>query len=325
MTSLRSKGNALRRVVRGLVYAAWLLLGCSSLADDEEACADYADAVCRTLHNCSVGEFDARWGDDGACRDGETRACKRRLTARGTHETADTISTCAKALAPRSCRDNWPTACLLPPGDLLGGDACFLSSQCQTGWCKREGGPDVCGTCAVFLTGCSTDRDCASPLKCVSGKCEFPPLVEEGQTCGEMTPPCRYGLECAMPAGNFGTCRATGVQGGPCSPGSPGSCDPIQRFACDLRTATCQPFTPRPAPGEPCFRVANDPNLLGYCNGNASCSDGTKCKQLAREGEPCADVGCLPPSLCVQKRLGTGTYRLECALVDPNTQCKIVR
>jgi hypothetical protein len=83
MMPLRSKGNALGRFLTGLVYATSLLLGCSSVTDDEQACADFADVVCRSLRTCSVGEFDARWGDDGACRDGETRLFGLTIGAEG--------------------------------------------------------------------------------------------------------------------------------------------------------------------------------------------------------------------------------------------------
>jgi hypothetical protein len=301
--------------MRRLAFVTLLLAATCGDPSEDEACADYASAFCQTNHSCYADLFDRLWGDEGACREGEVQICKQHIAARGTRETSSTFSECAKQLAEHSCRADWPSACFPPAGTLPNSSLCLLSSQCESHFCQKSD-RELCGVCTGVPTACVSDGDCANPMRCVGEKCAFPAVVEEGQVCGEMTPPCRYPLLCAGAFGGIvGQCdsplgQAPGIV---CDPDLPGACDPSKGLRCDPQTRSCQPFKPRPQPGETC---SVDPiSTVRICAGNASCSNG-KCETRNHAGESCAMRGCLPPAICVSTSSGP-----VCTIMDV-AQCK---
>jgi hypothetical protein len=203
------------------------------------------------------------------------------------------------------------------------GSACFLSSQCQGRWCRKDPLQE-CGICKTrSSTPIQLDYPCAAPScelsqVCSQGACVAPPALDEGGSCGNDTISCRFPLVCVGGGlGVHGTCGRRLPEGAGCGVGAGGSddCDELKGISCDLTSKICKPFTPRPKPGEAC--------PSGVCNGSAFCNTQQICEPIARPGESCGSTAnsCLEPGVCGGVKLADGGVKLECGVPDPS-QCQ---
>ena len=313
-TALAKKIMSLR-VLATLLVTTLLVAPCASgPSDEEQACAAYAEQLCRLGQACFPESFDRGWGDVATCGEVQTIECKRRLAARGTKETAAATSSCAEGLATISCDGVLPAACFVANGTLPNNTQCVFGSQCQGGSCWQMH-PAFCGICTDASPeggGCITSDNCASPLECRFGTCFRPGSLGKGASCGEMLPRCQFPLVClGDDKGVPGTCSDPLQHGFGCA-GSPhaNQCDQAKGLVCDAGTKACRPFVPRPRPGEPCATNA--------CNGSATCGPDLICYRLPRQGESCEVGGmdCLPPAACMPTSAGE-----KCVILDV-AQCE---
>jgi hypothetical protein len=320
--------RAAKRAIGPLLLAIAFVGSCSGSGDDDgdgsdpaavAACTEYARELCRRSLTCRPAGVSAGSGAQEACVESVTLFCQRQLRAKGTHQTPETMSSCAKALAPLSCEDAVPTVCDAPPGDLPNGAPCFLGSQCQSGKCLSNVVPVVCGTCSdLDDLGSFCDRvSCPLPQSCRGGRCFTDVRLDEGESCGWGTP-CRFPLVCLGRTQDVdGICSRPLPEGAPCEISPPNTqCDPTKGLSCDATTRKCTAVPPTPGLGQPC--------RSGVCIGGAFCNPfNNVCERLPRPGESClrSNGNCFPPSVCNAVQLPDGGDDDQCVILDPN-QCK---
>jgi hypothetical protein len=283
----------------------------------EQACADYADAICDLEQACEPGTLDFFWGAVATCKERVKVDCPYRFAVSGTKETPARLEACANALASSSCAayfdtDHQPGACIHLVGDLPDGASCGLRSQCQGGTCRKVATHSDCGVCVSATAGssCEFDSQCPANLVCSNGTCAPPSKHALGDAC-DIDHRCAGGLACAGSNGTgTGTCSKPFGPGSSCDPMNEtgDECDPTQALACDLAQRACNPRIPLRAAGQPC-------DVGQSCDGSSWCDSGT-CRPKSREGEPCVDdvnptvPSCLAPARCVDG---------VCAIPDPRS------
>ncbi len=321
---------------RRIIFGSFILvMACSSSGSDfkvqevsaDQACTDYADAVCELLNKCSQATVQIAFGDLATCKKRFVINCPKTFQANGTSATPPKMEQCKLDAAGLACdklfANEVPKNCLPEPGKLVDGSACGDDSQCVSTFCSRKG--DVCGVCSKAISAgdaCAKDGggflgsgDCGRGLVCANKICVKPKLKDE--TCDPKTSPCVTGLSC---------------YGGKCVPGAKGGekCDDAETAA--PRCDTTQPLfcyglgagkvckaVSIVAAGEKCGLVAETfvaCSASGFCQGLSPPLklQGT-CIAPAADGGTCnteSGPNCLPPARCVSG---------QCKLPDPTT-CK---
>lgn len=266
--------------------------------DGDQACEDFASAVCMKLDGCSSFLVQGSYGDVATCTSRAKAQCVTELTAPSTGQTASHLESCASALAGLSCDDvldnDAPSACQPSAGQLAAGAACIDSSQCASTYCNLGTG-GTCGACGNSRSpagaACNRNDDCNVGLLCNSNVCAAPVAV--GGTC-DATHPCQALLVCKS-----GACAMPDEAGAACTTGT---CDSAMGLYCS--TAGVCTALDLVAAGQTCGDV-NDA-LVG-CSASGTCkrpsltaATGT-CESAAADGATCnASTGpsCLPPAVC---------------------------
>lgn len=286
------------RVVSGLgfvVTGALVCAGCSSSSGSssgdggggvsaEQACTDYANAMCQRRDSCSTGGYlnAINYGSEAACVSATTATCNANISAKGTGQTPTNLDACATQLPSEACADyldNNPSGVCVPPagaGDT--GAPCGTASQCKSTFCAT-GANAVCGTCQPLPAAgalCQVNGDCGRDADCVKaagsttltmGKCA--PWVASGGACLTGITTCGSGLACVGddPATTtMGKCQAQGSSVG-------AACDGSRKTAANCAGAL----------GLVCIPTAKG-SSVGTCKAIA----------LADVGQACGDIGSAP-------------------------------
>lgn len=280
----------------------------------QQACADYATALC-TLRDGCTGGFDitVAFGDDSTCVSRVQTDCSGSVAATGSGATPAHFEACAQALAGTSCpaffANQLPQACQPPAGKLAAGAGCAFSAQCESSYCA-VGANEVCGSCQpapAAGSSCDGGLACGPGLLCLADTGACAVAVADGGACASRDA-----------CGPSEACVATPTGSAYCEPrgGIGTACDPTDQTAPNCfnaggaycsRTArdaggTCVAISVQ-QPGEPCGATLAQDQLCGNgglcvrgADGGGSCvgfvSDGQSCDSVA--GPPC-----LQPAKCV--------------------------
>jgi hypothetical protein len=162
---------------------------------------DRAAALCTLLDSCAPFYVKAVYGDVVACADRVTKACTAQSAATGSGFTQANLLACEAALKTATCdavfANNLP--CNFN-GTLTDGTTCGDNSQCQSGFCQRQRGSDLCGACApksgaAGACNSGSSDECQSGLVCNQNKtCVAPATI--GTACDDKAQPCLTGLFC---------------------------------------------------------------------------------------------------------------------------------
>jgi hypothetical protein len=294
--------------------------GSAGAVTAEQACSDFAAAVCANIRRCGPAFFDFRYGDVATCVEREKIGCPSIFGVNGTNVTPQGLDACAGALATYACGDwsaTWlPEACQ-PRGRLADGTVCGLDAQCSSGFCSKK--EPHCGVCAPLLRegqDCGFGAACARDLVCRNGKCSGP--LPSGVPCsGEFNHGCASGLVCLGGAsGRGGVCAPPLPKGAPCDRNRvTGECDITIGLVCPWTTGVCTPIEFVDLGGS-CGVLSENPFRLVYCKGGAICESRDAgvvgvCGPPRPDGAPCMpDDECRYPASCVDG---------VCTLMDPTT------
>lgn len=307
---------------------AVLVMGAASCGPSipaDQACNDYAKALCARADECRHNATAMTWGTIGNCIQREHDNCMASLAADGTGNSPQALESCAMAYPSLSCQDylqnNAVKACPIPIGSHQIGQSCQFSGQCQTGFCKLTSGSQ-CGTCQkVPVIGDSCVESACGPNQLCSAMKTCQAWVQAGGTCDNKTLQCAPHTWCVIPAGAMaGTCQPSAMVAG-------ATCDYKRQTGpgCDFNTGTfcasnnqCVNITYVSA-GAACD-VTNGGTGEAICSNGSSCyptgSGGSACLALGKEGAACdtmAGPGCMAPARCVTD--GTGTSG-TCSALD---------
>jgi hypothetical protein len=260
----------------------------------EQACVDWADALCRKDNECLNGYFATWYGDNDACvKSMVATGCNIKLGAPGSADTPATLAACAAGRRSASCAEvyeNEVVACFAQRGQLGNGARCVTQSQCQSQYCAIPFGAE-CGICTPLIQagGACTGApgECAGSLTCVGGVCGR--LPDLGEACSPDVG-CRFGLRCLS-----GRCAPPPAAGESCATVACG-----RYLVC--RNGVCEPWQ-YTTPGERC-----DVQAGPQCGRSGSCQkpDGSTsgvCIAPVAEGQACDDLYgpyCLPWLHCNQ-------------------------
>lgn len=289
----------------------------------DQACADYASALCDERDACTNGFFTARdYGDLATCEARQKQECLVRLAASGTSLDAAQLVSCAASLATFPCGEflnaELPAACVPQPGSSADGSACAFAAQCASAFCSSPS-DEACGVCATAPKAgdsCADDTGCGfgAGLRCASDKgiCVVPGQV--GAACEENAD-CRNELSCVVPTmGMAGTCEPAGATIGAACDGkaiTAPDCDKSQGLRCAMGACAATAFA---GAGEACGAAAG-----ATCESNGMClgANGAKtCVAAVADGAACdteAGPPCSAPARCMTD--GTSTTGV-CALND---------
>ena len=282
----------------------WLVLlaGCGSDVSPEQACTDYAAALCNKLNSCGAPLITKNYGDLMTCQMRAVINCPAGFMANGNAETPSRLDDCSKQAAMISCTQTFtrdtPMVCQSPMGKLADGNACGDDGQCMNAYCKKPSG-QVCGVCstrAAAGAACTVDADCVYTLACANSVCSA--WVAGGGMCDA-------GHRCAFPnICKGGTCTAPGEAGQSCTPSiGGGDCDLPAGLFCHPTMLTCVQVSWATA-GQPCGFVNNNIvgcSASGHCKITAPAVMGT-CLAAAADGAACDAANgpdCMPPAQCV--------------------------
>lgn len=306
-----------------------LFVACSSAPGEvvtvtaEQACSDYAAAVCDELNKCAPLLVSLSFNDVATCKTRVIINCPKIFEANGTSATPAKLEQCKLDASNLACNDLFanavPPACVPSPGTLVDGNACGDDAQCVSTFCSRKSDA-VCGVCAKLpsagapCTGSSFlgGGDCGRGLVCANKVCVKPKLKDE-TGCDSTTAPCLAGLSC------FGGKCVTAAKGGEACDGAEKTgpnCDLTQGFYCaGLVSKSCK-SAKVVAAGQPCGFISGE---VVACGGGSTCKNVTgtagTCMAPAADGGACDPVkgpDCLGPAKCVAN---------QCKIADPTT-CK---
>ncbi|MSP58833.1 MAG: hypothetical protein EXR72_00560 [Myxococcales bacterium] len=235
--------------VRAHLLALTLLAGCQqapagSLPSDMAATSQGADwsgadpitAACARLYAARAG-YEARcFGgpySQPPYEEGAVASCAGIATARGSQIVVADLDACAAAIEAGECWGfgTWPR-CVSYRGLLWGypdparrgtgkgGDRCFASLQCQSGYCDAQ---LACGLCRVprqVGESCDGANDVCTPISvCEAGVCTLSGK-KRGAMCTTHGVECQSTLYCKAEMG-FGTCQPKSLVGDPCGGANP--------------------------------------------------------------------------------------------------------
>jgi hypothetical protein len=160
----------------------------------DQACGDYASALCAKLAGCEGGAaLKWRFPDDAKCKERAKRECTFRLGAPDVTFAAADMGACTKAVQAAACDALGPgvvPAACQGKGKRTNGAACVSDAQCESGLCDRAGLGGERGIEALLGGGDAGDAEC--------GKCEAP--AKEGDVCLDVmlgkSASCARGLAC---------------------------------------------------------------------------------------------------------------------------------
>lgn len=262
------------------------LVGCGNSGGSgsdpaEAACDAWARATCDNLARCTPHVLRTSVGSVERCVERQRPACVARLHAPETAETAQLVAACAAALPDVACTafgaNGLPEACRPRPGKRPNGEACAVSSQCESTYCKK-GKWAQCGVCMERggpTWPCESTADCAFGLQCSATSTTKQCLAEvyELDKC-DASHICVFPLFCKL-----GKCAQGSGEGAACDPLLK-DCVPGTSLFCHVATKQCEP-RPYVGLGEPC----------GYIEGGfVACDWGGTCKLEGGGKGHCAAV-----------------------------------
>jgi hypothetical protein len=253
----------------------------------EEACKDFAAAVCGQADRCSPVLLELAYGDQSTCEARLTPRCLAAPELDGSNVTADDIAACADAYEAQSCEEALaaaPSACRVA-GQKADGETCAVATECKGNICDAAAEGE-CGKCKSPLaegSACDAATDyCDVGFYCGStNKCES--FAKKGEACTDMKF-CAGGLSC-----NAGKCGDLLPEGSDCSNGE--ICDGNTGVGCNPMSGKCIKVNIAKI-GEACgFDLAA--GSATYCEADATCNlaammtTGT-CGALPKGGESCS-------------------------------------
>ncbi|MGZ6092352.1 MAG: hypothetical protein ACXWUG_10055 [Polyangiales bacterium] len=289
--------------------------GCSSsdsgtaAVSAEQACTDYAAAVCDKLSSCISIYVAANLGDIATCNTRYKNQCLGNTGAPSTSLTGNAIAGCAAAAKTASCNDlldnKLPEACLPKAGGLADGQACGDDNQCKSAFCGFNDGSKICGVCTAAPgagAACADGSKCGPGLKCsTSKKCAA--AVAAGGAC-DADKPCGVGSTCVS-----GTCAKWLGEGASCTSGTTADCDTFQSLFC--LNNKCVKFNFTADAGGVCGAEVDMASKMvtsvTACTKKGTCKNidmktfkGT-CAAAAADGAACGGTNgdCIPPAVCV--------------------------
>ncbi len=202
----------------------------------DQACTDYARAVCTQIGTCAPFYVTIAFGDAATCETRLKLSCAAVLAAPTTSWTPGSMETCVQAAAGASCSDllgnNPPAACQPQAGSLADGSPCIDGSQCMNHACHKPAS-STCGTCGSKAAAggtCTSNDDCALSVICVkangasTGTCQQAGGM--GATCNA-TQACNPTLVCKA-----GACAPPDALGQSCSSMPASTCDLLHGDFC---------------------------------------------------------------------------------------------
>ena len=302
-----------------------LIAACSSSSTSapvsaDQACSDYAAAICNRASTCSTVLVQVNWGDVASCAASFKTLCLNALAAPSTSITPNRTETCSKAITSATCDDvfdrNPPPDCRPTAGTIANGVACGDDSQCASTYCNR-GANASCGTCSPVRAkvgeACTGDDSCDFQLKCASNVCVA--LGASGAAC-DVKRPCASSLVCSIPMGAMaGTCAAPAADGQPCTSGiGLGTCDIKTGDYCNPKTKVCEKLAVSTGTGACGYDMAT--GKVTVCASNGTCAAlgvgmTGNCQAAAAAGATCNPTmgpACVVGATCVNN---------VCKLSDP--------
>jgi hypothetical protein len=296
----------------GLCALACSSSSSSSSVSSDQACADYANAVCTKVSTCGPLFLQISYGDVATCTTRFKSLCTGAFAANGTSITADRAEKCVTAFNAAGCDAlfdrNTPSDCRATAGSLANGTACGDDNQCQSTYCNK-GANSNCGTCGTARStagqACNSDDNCDYGLVCAANKLCIA-RGQAGATC-DANHPCASTLYCNAAIGAMsGTCATPNAEGAMCMSGSGlGSCNALVGDFCNPKTKVCQKIVVASG-GAACGYDMSSGSYTacgtnGLCKMPALSSTGT-CLAAAADGATCdANNGplCLAGATCV--------------------------
>jgi hypothetical protein len=272
-----------------------------------QACSAFAQAHCARLQSCSATRLATSYGDGASCQAALEQSCSDELAAPDTGNSAARTQACAQATGDWDCIDfvngvNVPSSCAQVSGQLVNGQACTYSSQCQSSFCAIATYA-ACGVCAPLpFPGdrCANLSSCGDGMNCTTETQTCATPLQLGASCSRGHP-CIASLTCLgvdNPAGASGTCVTTAATAGiECDPtrDTMSSCYREGGFACDPATLQCVAIDVV-QPGQPC-----DGDVILCAAGGTCVASGDAghltCLAAAAPGESCGP-GTLGPTPC---------------------------
>jgi hypothetical protein len=285
--------------------AALLVVGCAKVdVSIQQACADYTSVVRSREATC----YDvAPEPNESTLVSREIESCALDSNALGSQVNAAYWEACA-ATADNGCQGY--QCAQFPAGTRQAGEACLLSEQCASLFCK---GVNVSDSSGVTVYGAIQCGACA-------------PRLAEGDPCDVASDACEIGFSCFR-----SVCRKQGVQGEACAVWndcalptwvckSSGVCDSVTAdgqpcatqadcttdTGCDVASGLCTPVT-FGQPGAMC-----DGNVYRCEAGDCDTKSGV-CPRIAPDGKACdpsdPSVVCDDYARC---------FRGSCQIPDPD-------
>ncbi len=286
----------------------------------DQACTDYAKAVCDRAAKCSAALIQSSFGDAAACNASVKSDCLATLGAPSTSTTPTIAATCVPAITAMTCGDlftgNTPAVCRVP-GKLADGAACGADAQCVTDYCSTTS-TSICGTCGKAPAAgeaCDTKK-CGPGLTCTSNKCAAP--IKSGAAC-DGTLPCEFGTGCTD-----GKCAAlAATAGAACAADGKGAppCDLFAGLFCEPTSKKCKAFK-FAGGGETCGYDATASDFVlcakdGVCKVAKAGDAQGKCVASAGAGTACSTDAAVGPKCNEGLSCVSGT----CKALDPGS-CK---
>jgi hypothetical protein len=301
------------------------VIACSSSSSSsvsvDQACADYANALCTKANTCGALFVELAYGDVATCMARFKPICASAFAAKGTSITTSRAEACVTAFGSAGCDAifdrNTPSDCRATPGTLANGTACGDDNQCASAYCHKAANA-TCGTCGTARAkageACAIDENCDYGLACAASVCVA--RGQSGATC-DAGHPCASALYCKVARGaTSGTCATPAAEGAMCSGTQGEGCLFVSGDFCNPKTSVCQKAGVASG-GASCGYDAASGNFT-FCSANGTCRTpmgsmmGT-CLAAAADGAMCDATNgpkCMAGSTCVSA---------VCQKQDPST------
>lgn len=275
-----------------------------------EGCDQYAAAFCEWTFQCGNVDMALAYGNYDNCRSTQSASCAKLASLPGQGWAPADYSACANTFQTLGCEIPLDGSkigdCRDKPGSLGLGEACVVSSQCQSLYCSNAGSSGAgCGVCAARAAEgdpCATTAMCDADQLCVpsskDGSIDICVVRQPlGASC-DANQPCESMSSCVS-----GVCRRYAAEGETCGTSdSARPCDPYRGTACNLVTRQCE-TKPLAQAGEACGDANGVPKICVFGTTCIGRDDSTEalCVRNATPGSACSLVvgpACQPPDVC---------------------------
>lgn len=285
--------------------------GVANASSFAEGCSQYVEALCGWMFQCGNFDKTLAYGSYANCKTAEYDRCIKLAELPGQGWRPADYSACANTYYTLSCEiplDGTKVGdCRQKPGGLKVGQACAVSTQCESLYCTSEGA--VAGSCGLCVARAAEGEPCLHDAMCdADQRCVVRDASSSLRICTVRQPlsascdashPCESLSSCVA-----GTCTRLAGVGENCAVSEAArQCDPYQGLYCNPMTERCELKTNANL-GEACAMVDV---AFKICVFGSSCiatvdSGGSICIKNAALGGGCDDVvgpGCAASQICL--------------------------